>query len=142
MPLNKPRIVKASLRDARPEVGIFEVVDGIFFYASSPADPTFAVGGTVDAGHLFHRDLMREEAYNNPSVSEESKKKIAANGFKNWRAFPRGRVYYVVPEDRYYVTFHPSLNKPEIRNDIINSFHLPRNKIVWTTDPEYSSLSE
>jgi len=142
MPVNKPRIVKATLKDARPEVGIFEVVDGVFFYASSPADPVYAVGGTVDGGHLFHRDLMKEYAYKNPNISEESKAKIAKNGFQNWRAFPRGRVYYSVPEDKYYVTLHPSLYNPQTRNDIINSFRLPRNKIVWTTDPEYSELSE
>lgn len=142
MPVNKPKTIKATLKDSRPEVGIFEVVDGIFFYSSEEADPALAVGGTVDAGNLFHRDLLREYAYKNPNVTEESKAKIAKNNFNNWRAFPRGRVYYVVPEDRYYVALHPSLYTPETRNDIINSFRLPRNKIVWTTDPEYSSISE
>lgn len=142
MPLNKPKIVKAVLKDARPEIGIFEVVDGIFFYASSPCEPYLAVAGTVDGGHLFHRDLMKQEAYNHPSVSEKSKAKIAENNFQNWRAFPRGRVYYVVPEDRYYVSLHPSLFTPRYKNDIINSFHLPRDKIVWTTDPEYMEVSE
>ena len=142
MPYIKPRIVKAKLKDARPEVGIFEVVDGVFFYSSVPMEPTHAIGGAVDGGYLFHKDLLKEFAYENPNVSEESKAKIAKGGFSNWRAFPRGRVYYIVPEDRYYVTMHPSLNTPEYRNDIINSFRLPREKIVWTTDPEYSTLSE
>ena len=53
-----------------------------------------------------------------------------------------GYVYYVVAEDRYYVTMHPSLNTANVRNDIINFFHLPRNKIVWTTDAEYMEASE
>lgn len=129
------------IKDARPEVGIFEVVDSKFFYTSMPCNIVDAVGGAVDGGELFHKDLLKQ-AYYDDAISDEAKKKIAKNDFNNWLAFPRGRVYYIVAEDRYYVMMHPSLNTAEIRNDIINSFRLPRNKIVWTTDQEYSELSE
>lgn len=137
--MTRNRFMK-TIHDARPEIGIFEVVDGIFFYDSTACDPAYAVGGTVDGGQFFHKDLLKNQVYPDPRISKETKEKIAKNSFSNWRAFPRGRVYYSVPEDSYYVTMHPSLNTPEYRNDIVNSFRLPRNKIVWTTDPEYINV--
>lgn len=136
------RKIMRIIHDSRPEVGIFEVVDGVFFYDSTVCDPLYAVSNTVDGGQFFHRDLLKNQAYVDPRVSEGSKEKIAKGGFSNWRAFPRGRVYYKVDEDKYYVTMHPSLNTREIRQKIGESFHLPPDKIAWTTDEEYSSLTQ
>ena len=128
---------RVTIKDSKPQVGIFEIVDGTLYPVTEDLDVTKAVGGSVDAGHLFHRDLCREIA-KMPEISEESRRILNSGRQAVWQKFPRGRVWYNVPDDKFYVSSDRSVltNQKHVA-EIMEAFSLPRNKTQLLVDGAY-----
>ena len=85
-----------TIKDEKPQVGIFELLDNTLCCLSQEMNPIDAVGGAVDAGNLFHRDLCRQ-ALKTENLSTRTKDIINSQR-EFWTKFPRGRVWYSVDE--------------------------------------------
>lgn len=125
------------VKDKKPQVGIFELVDNKLYYLTQDMQISDAIGGAVDGGNLFHRDLCKLILLEG-NLSEESTKIMNSSG-PFWMKFPRGRVWYSVPEKTYYISSCKEiLTNLNLVDDIVSEFALTQNKIQLLLDSDYT----
>lgn len=114
-----------KVRDAKPEVGIFEIVENIFLKDSEPIRP-FSPSGRYFEGLTPHRhkDDIKVHVRNSPYVSEKTKAKFAANPdeYLNW---PRGRVDYDTQDKVWTIMTAAKFFNGENVERVTREFHLP-----------------
>lgn len=126
-----------KIKDAKPQVGIFELLDDRLYFMTQDMNKSDAVGGAVDAGNLFHRDLCKQ-ILSTGVLSKDTQNNINKGG-PFWLRFPRGRVWYSVPEDTYYISSCKQIvTNSDLVNDIISVFSLPKNKTQPLIDSDYN----
>lgn len=130
--------MKFIIEDAKPQVGIFELIDNVLLYDSIDMNVADVVGGAVDAGRLFHADLVKQAMYI-PQISDKTKEELKKYHFQNWRKWPRGRVWYKVDTDKFYISScREFLTNSRLVQDVMRKFSLPQNKVVLVVDAFYS----
>lgn len=141
------RILKVvNIKDSSPSVGIFEVIDDHLYYFDEPINYSKAVNGMVDAGNLFHRDIISFAYKNYKSDMIPDTVEFIESNLHNQnihRYFPRGRVCYNVDEDTYYIySCMEVLQNRKLVNEICRSFNLPYNKTELVADLFHYELLE
>lgn len=119
-----------KIKDMKPQVGIFEIIDNNMFVISREVDYSKMRYTYDDAVEYFHMDLVKA-IISSCSKKAQEKYKSVRQGF---RAFPRGSVCYNFSNDKYEVYgSRKALNR---RNTeiIMRKFNLPRNKTVFYID--------
>ena len=123
-----------SIEESRePEIGIFYIIGNELLIDSVPVREVPAQGGykVFDKIHkIWWQEIQRE------LISFK-----ALTKGRNYNYYPRGRVTYIVHEDRYYVLLDKAIlkNKKKVDN-IVKSFKLPYGKYEIQQDSHYNCL--
>lgn len=130
--------------DATPEVGIFEIIDKEIGVMSDTIDNLPSVNGIVDAGKLFHRDLLREMyKSNSTNITPETREFIKKNYYNSdlHRCFPRGRLCYNENDKCFELYSNREVleNVPLVRR-ILAEFGVSGRKVVPYVDEQHYSL--
>ena len=135
---------KIKLKDKRPMIGIFEIVDDEVLLDIEEADFSKAVNGVIDGGHLFHRDLIRYYK-DDPNISKETREFIN-NNLRNpnlHEAFPRGRICYNLDTGHYEVySTEEVLKDNALMNEILRRCGIPGNKVEAFVDNFHYQLKK
>lgn len=119
------KIYKVKVKDARPEVGIFEIVENVFL-KDTEATQSLKIAGNVFSGehlHLHANDVKRLVAASN-NISKETKSRFASNPseYLNW---PRGRVDYDIDTGHWTIMASKKFFSSETIERVTREFHLP-----------------
>lgn len=117
--------LKILVESRSPKVGIFWYIDGELIDFTTDAREAQSVQGFKDSPY-DHYNKWKEvrRAY-----------KITKG---DWADFPRGRVIYAQPRDRFEIISSRELISDEsVILKIMRAFSLPRNKTVAVTDFHY-----
>lgn len=111
--------------DSKPQVGIFEIVDGVLLIDTEDVQKIDQGGGMFDGvtPHLHSNDI-KTLVINSPSISEEIKQRFNDNP-SEYLNYPRGRVDYDIVNDRYYIMAAMEFFNSENVERITRAFHLP-----------------
>lgn len=123
-----------KIQDTRPQVGIFEIVDGILFIDTEDVQPIDQGGGYFDGltPHLHNQDIQRQVVLH-PSISEEMKS-IWKSNRNEYLNHPRGRVDFDTINNRFEMMAAYKFFTNENVNRIARAFHLNPEKIVLVAD--------
>lgn len=114
-----------TFKDSKPQVGIFEIVDGVFLMDSEDVQFSSSSGEYFDGltPHLHSQDIKRL-VINSPFISEETKNifRTDSNAYLN---YPRGRVDYNTVERKYHVMAARKFFTNETVEKVTRMFHLP-----------------
>lgn len=125
------------IKDARPQVGIFEYIDDKLYAVTREVDYSKSANGVDDAGEYFHTDLVRNVISSCSKEAQEKYKKVSNNN--GFLLFPRGRVCYDFSNDKYQIFGESSIiGNANVRQTIARKFSLPMNKVVFYKDPFYN----
>lgn len=129
--------MKLNIIDAKPQVGIFEIVDDILLTDTEDVS-TFSKSGEYFDGfnpHLHQTDI-RPLVLNNSLISKETKLKFK-NNYNEYLNYPRGRVDYNTKTGEYHIMAAKNFFTMTNIEKITRAFHLPpysSNKIVLEAD--------
>lgn len=122
-----------KIEDMKPQVGIFEIIDGNVYVVSRDVDFSKVHNISDDAGEYFHEDLVKH-VISKCSKEAQDKYKSMRQGFL---AFPRGRVCYNFNNDIYQVFGSREAISGKNGEVIMRKFSLPRNKTTFYIDSYY-----
>ena len=122
-----------KIKDMKPQVGIFEIIDGNVYVVSRDVDFSKVHNISDDAGEYFHEDLVKH-VISKCSKEAQDKYKSMRQGFL---AFPRGRVCYNFNNDVYQVFGSREAVSGKNGEVIMRKFSLPRNKTTFYIDSYY-----
>lgn len=112
--------------DAKPQVGIFEIVEDVFLKDTEDAQGIDQGGGFFNGYVLhLHEQEIRVQVKYTDSISKETKEKFANNRgeYLHW---PRGRVDFNVREGKYHImSSYKFLTEPSNVERVTREFHLP-----------------
>jgi hypothetical protein len=112
--------------DAKPQVGIFEIVEGVFLKDTEDAQPIDQGGGFFDGLiRHYHEQEVRVQVKYAPNISQQTKEKFAKNRgeYLHW---PRGRVDFNVKDGKYYIMASERFFEDEGNVEkVTREFHLP-----------------
>ena len=115
-----------KILDTKPQVGIFEIVEGVLLLDTEDAQPINQGGGIFNGQipHLHEQEIKVQVKYHS-NISEETKRKFAINRGE-YLKYPRGRVDFNV-NDRTYsiISSRRFLEQPGNIELITRAFHLP-----------------
>ena len=117
--------MKFRFVDAKPQVGIFEIVDDILLLDTEDVQPISHSGDFFDGlhTHLHEQDVKTLVKYNS-SISEKTKELFASNRYA-YLNYPRGRVDYNTKTKKYHIMASKKFfTTPNIER-ITRAFHLP-----------------
>lgn len=126
-----------KILDSKPQVGIFEIVDGVLFMDTEDVQRIDQGSGMFDGltPHLHAQDIG-PQVLSSPSISIETKDKWKVNR-DEYLKHPRGRVDYDINQDRYYImAAYEFFNQANVER-ITRAFHLPpysTGKIILQSD--------
>ena len=126
---------KVTIKDSKPQVGIFEIVDNILLIDSEDTQ-TVGKGFFDGTNHQHVQDIKRLVAHH-PHISEETKAKFASNPneYLNW---PRGRVDYDRDEGKWHIMSSSTILSNATYVELLTrAFHLPpylSGKIILEAD--------
>ena len=135
---------RIKLKDAKPQVGIFEVIDDEIGVMSDLIENLPMQNGIVDGGILFHRDLVRKMyATSDAKIYPETREFIKKN-YNNpnlHRCFPRGRLCYNKNERclELYAN-EETLRNEELINRILAEFDALGYKVKSYVDEQHYNL--
>ena len=128
--------MKHTIKDMKPSVGIFSLVDGELYCLEAPIEDLAPINGMYDAGKLFHIDLLKQIPDMNPNLNEDLKKELKS--VTHPYDYPRGRVCYNINNDQYLVFTCEEIARNEYyKQTIMRKFHLPVSKTVFYIDDFY-----
>ena len=123
MPFKDPEPM--LIRDAKPQVGIFEIVDGVFLMDSEDTLENWSNGyfdGTVM--HRHDQDIKTQVKYS-PYVSEKTKEKFRSDP-REYLRWQRGRVDYDPHEKKWHImSTRDFLSQRQNVELVTRMFHLP-----------------
>lgn len=125
------------IKDAKPQVGIFEYIDDKLYIISRDVDFSKANNICDDAGEFFHKDLVKNII---SLCSKEAKEKYnSIHNKEGFLLFPRGRVCYNFNNDKYEIFGEKNIiMNSNIRQTIMRKFSLPTNKVCFYIDNFYN----
>lgn len=130
-----------EIKDAKPQVGIFELVDGQLLIDSEDVQ-TDKRAGEYFSGinpHLHAQSVKTMVAYSN--VDENIKRRFRENR-NEYLFYPRGRVDYNTKTGQYHIMSSRKFFTEENVENITRAFHLPpysSGKIVLEADEGHYS---
>ena len=122
-----------KIKDMKPQVGIFEIIDGNVYVVSREVDYSKINNISDDAGEYFHEDLTKR-VISKCSKEAQEKYKSVRQGFL---AFPRGRVCYNFNNDKFEIFGGREALSGRNVETIMRKFSLPRNKTIAYVDSFY-----
>ena len=117
--------MKLTIKDNKPEVGIFEIVEGQFLMDGEEVSRYGAVGDFFSGTnpHLHAQDIKVLVKYND-HISEETKKRFNDNP-QEYLKYPRGRVDYNIKTGQYHIMSSSDFFTQENVEAVTRAFHLP-----------------
>lgn len=113
-----------QIKDAKPQVGIFEIIDGQVLVESEDVQQ-FSNAGDIFSGngiHLHAQSVKTMVAYSN--VNEEIKKKFKLNR-NEYLKYPRGRVDYNTKTKTFTIMSNKDFFTVKNVELITRAFNLP-----------------
>lgn len=112
--------------DTKPQVGIFEIVEGILLTDTEDAQPINQGGGIFNGLVLhLHEQEVRVQVKYHDGISKETKNKFATNRGE-YLKWPRGRVDFNVKDGTYNImSSRKFLENAANVERITRAFHLP-----------------
>ena len=114
-----------KIKDSKPEVGIFELVEGQLLIDGEEVSRYGAAGDFFSGTrpHLHAQDIKTLVKYN-PSISAETKAKFEKDP-REYLRYLRGRVDYNVKTGQYHIMSSRSFFTQENIEMVTRAFHLP-----------------
>ena len=114
-----------KVKDNKPEVGIFEIVEGQMLIDSEEVSRYGAAGDFFSGTrpHLHANDIKTLVKYNS-NISEETKNRFNSDP-KEYLRYPRGRVDYNVKTGQYHIMSSSDFFNQENVEKVTRAFHLP-----------------
>lgn len=128
------------IKDAKPQVGIFEIVDDVLLLDTEDVANIDQGMGMFDGltPHLHASDI-RPQVLSHPEISAETKKKFENNPGE-YLKYPRGRVDYDTRNGTYSImAAYKFFNEQNVER-ISRAFHLPpyaTGKIILEADDNH-----
>jgi len=123
-----------KIRDSKPQVGIFELIDDKLLMVTDDVQ-TFANNGPFYSGEqvYLHYDMM-PKLVEQSNLSDDIKAAFKKNK-QEYEKYPRGRVDYNTVDDQFYILSSKDflMNKDNLMR-VIRYFSLPANKVVLQAD--------
>lgn len=127
-----------KIKDAKPQVGIFEIVEGKMLSDTEDTQETSESGRYFDGINLrFHKDVVKTLVAYHPNISKETKAKFASNPAE-YLKYPRGRIDYDTVDKKWSImSSRDVLTNNDLIELITREFNLPplaSGKIVLEAD--------
>ena len=133
-----------KIKDAKPQVGIFEIVENVFIKETEDTEEVSDTGRFFDGyDPHYHKDVIKlyVNQYNN--ISEETKAKFKSNP-NEYLKHPRGRVDYDTVDKKWSImSSRDVLSDDGLLERITREFNLPpvaSGKIVLEADEGHYGL--
>ena len=124
-----------KIKDMKPQVGIFEIIDGKFYVLSREVDYSKMNNISDDAGEYFHKYLVKNIISRCSKEAQEKYKSVKQD--EGFLVFPRGRVCYNFNNDKYLVCGSRKALSGNNTETIMRLFSLPRSKTQFYVDAFY-----
>ena len=113
-----------------PAVGIFFWYENQLFIDDLPTAEAQPYAGTFKNGNSEHMSFWRN-----------LKRAGLVDQHMEYDQIPRGRVVYVIPDDRYYIWLDKCIKKEKIIDQIVKEFNIPLKKYTVGEDAHYKCPS-
>lgn len=132
--------MKIEIIDAKPQVGIFEIVENVFLKETEDVQPYSTTGEFFDGTDLhMHSYVIPTLVENSNYISEETKDKFKKNR-NEYLNYPRGRVDYNTKTHKYHIMSSRKFFTEENIERVTREFHLPpysSNNVVLESDENH-----
>ena len=117
--------MKYRVLDMKPQVGIFEIVEGKLLIDTEDVQPVSNAGDffSGEGLHLHQVDVKRQ-VLNHLGISEETKEKFRNNP-NEYLKYPRGRVDYDTKNKKYWIMCSEKFITNENIEKVLRAFYLP-----------------
>ena len=131
-----------KINDMKPQVGIFEVVDGYWLFDTEDVQPISKAGVFFEGEtpHL-HLNEVKKQVLAHPNISKETKELFKTNPYA-YLKYPRGRVDYNTNTKKYHIMASKKFFTNENLETVLRAFYLPSygsGKIVLEADENHYS---
>lgn len=118
--------MKYIIKDTKPQVGIFEFVDGILLTDTEDVQFINQGGGFFDGMTIHRHDTdIRTKVKYEKDIPEKTKMEFERNSAA-YLDYPRGRVDYNVHEGMYYImASRQFFDNEDMVERVTRAFHLP-----------------
>lgn len=125
------------IKDTRPQVGIFEIVDGYLLLDTEDYQTISHSGDFFDGTVLhLHEQEVKNQVRNHPNISEETKAYFRINRGA-YLEYPRGRVDYNTKTGKFHLMASQKFFKEQDVERVLRAFYLPpksSDKLVFEAD--------
>lgn len=114
-----------KIRDMKPQVGIFEIVDGVMLSDTEDTSDVSAAGRYFSGDQLhLHAQVVKTLVKHAEGISQESKAKFERDAAE-YLKHPRGRVDYDTVDREWHIMAARRFFTPANVELVTREFHLP-----------------
>jgi hypothetical protein len=114
------------IKDAKPQVGIFEIVENVFLKDTEDTQMVSDTGRYFDGYDAhFHKDVIKLLVRNNSQISDKTKQQFL-NNRDEYLKWPRGRIDYDTIDKTWTImSSRDVLMNSDLVERITREFNLP-----------------